>query len=244
MQATKAIIVSLVLLTAFAAAQEQPTLTAQPNTVYVGADGKFEADPDTAIISCQVSPQENTSKEAYGHATRAVEQVRELLRANGIDPKTAQVGSFSLQPMYDWKSPKQKVIGYRVSTTIVVKLTDFTKVGPLVEGIGNLDVTGNQQLSYTLENIDAAKAKAVEDAFNHARNSALALARAGGRELGSLNYGSVDVQEQVRVMPMKMMGAVAPMGTPAPPPAPTEQFAPQKIQINAHVNAVFNLKPL
>jgi uncharacterized protein len=168
--------------------------------------------------------------------------VRELLRANQIDPKLAQVSAFSLEPMYDWKTPKRKIIGYRVHTTVTLKLSDFTKIGPLLEGIGNLDVSGNQQLSYTLENIDVAKAKAVEDAFNHARNEAMALARAGGREIGELDYGSVDVTEQVRVMPMRNLAMMAPGA--APPPPPTEQFTPQKIQIQAHVNVLFRLKPL
>ncbi len=41
---------SLVLLVApvTLVAQEHPTVNAQPNTVFVGADGKYESAPDTA----------------------------------------------------------------------------------------------------------------------------------------------------------------------------------------------------
>ena len=104
----------LFILPAFS--QEHPALTAQSNTVYVGADGKFEAAPDTAVIQFHVSAQEDTSQAAFQRASKDVEQVRQVLRSNGIDPKAAAIGFLSVQPMYDWKNPKQKVIGYRPQT--------------------------------------------------------------------------------------------------------------------------------
>jgi hypothetical protein len=48
-------------------AQEHPTVTAQSNSVYVGADGKFEAAPDTALIQFNVSVQADTAQAAYQH---------------------------------------------------------------------------------------------------------------------------------------------------------------------------------
>src|SRR3954467_10238946 len=50
----------LALVAIAAIAQEHPALTAQANSVYVGADGKFEADPDTAVLTFNISPQEET----------------------------------------------------------------------------------------------------------------------------------------------------------------------------------------
>ena len=73
-------------------AQEHPTVSAQANTVYVGADGKFEAAPDTAQIQFNVSVQDETSQAAFQRASKNVEQVRQVLRANGIDPKSATFG--------------------------------------------------------------------------------------------------------------------------------------------------------
>jgi len=104
------------MFTIAAIAQEHPALSAPPNSVYVGADGKFESAPDTAVIQFNISAQEETSQAAYQHASKDAEQVREVLRANGIEPKSATVGFFSVQPMYDRKNAKQKLIGYRVTT--------------------------------------------------------------------------------------------------------------------------------
>src|SRR4051812_37461323 len=87
------------VLLGVAPAQEHPALTAQANSVYVGADGKFEADPDTAVLSFSINPQEDTAKGAYDKASKAAEQVRQILKTNGIDPKSAEMGFLSVQPM-------------------------------------------------------------------------------------------------------------------------------------------------
>ncbi len=232
---------SILTLTAASSAQEHPNLTAQPNSVYVGADGKFESAPDTAVIQFNISVQEETSQAAYQHASKDVEQVREVLRANGIEPKSATIGFFSVQPMYDWKNARQKVIGYRVTTDVTLKLKDFSKIGPITQQLADANVSERQTLSYMLENVDEAKNKAVEDAYRRARNSAETLARASGRGLGELSYASVDTFENQRMPVPHMARAMAAMGN-AAQPAPTEEFTPQNVTVTAHVNALFNLK--
>ena len=226
-------------LSGAARAQEHPALTAMPNSVYVGADGKFETAPDTAVIQFDISVQEEKSQAAYQHASKDAEQVREVLRANGIEPKAATIGFFSVQPMYEWK-PKQKVVGYRVTTDVTLKLKDFAKIGPITQQLADANVSERQTLNYTLENIDEAKNKAVEDAYRRARNSAETVARASGRGLGELSYASVDTFENARMPVPHMARAMTPMANAAP--APTEEFTTQNVTVTAHVNALFSLK--
>jgi|SRR5579859_195488 len=230
----------LLLLAASAVfAQEHPTVSAQANSVYVGADGKFEAAPDTAQIQFNVSVQDESSQAAFQKATKNVEQVRQVLRGNGIEPKAATIGFLSVQPVYEWK-PKQRVIGYRVSADATLKLKDFSKVGPITQQLAEANVSETQTLSYTLENMDDAKNKAVEDAYRRARNSAETVARASGRTLGELSYASVDTFENPRVVMPRMARSMAAMANAAP--APTEEFTPQAVTVTAHVNALFSLK--
>ena len=115
-----------------AVAQEHPAVAAQPNTVYVGADGKFEANPDTAVVQFNISAQEDNSRAAYDRAPRQAEQLRQILRTNGIDPKSAEIGYFSIQPIYDYRPAKPKLVAYRVTANVSLKLKDFTKIAPLV----------------------------------------------------------------------------------------------------------------
>jgi uncharacterized protein YggE len=230
----------LLLVGEISLGQDRPTITAQPNTVFVGADGKFEANPDTALVQFNISAQENNSRAAYDRASKQAEQVRQILRSNGIEPTAAQLGYFSIEPVYDYKQAKRKLVAYRVNVNVSLKLKDFSKIAPIVQQLSDGDITDEQSISYTLDDIDAAKTKAVEDAYRRARASAEAVARAGGRSLGELSYASVDTFENVRPMsiqPMARMGAMAQTA-----PAPTEQFSPQTTSVTAHVNAMFTLK--
>ena len=233
---TISVLLSAVLLTALANAQSA-TPVIQPNTIQAGADGKFEAPPDTLLVQFNISAQENTSRAAYDRASKAAEQVRALMRSNGIDPKQARVGAFSVEPVFDWRSPQRKLVGYRVSTAVELKIRDLAKAGPIVEQLAGIDTAGNQSVSYTLDDMEAAKNKAVQDAFRHARSEADALAQASGRALGELSYASIDSIQPgpiyMRTMAAKAMPAEQ---------APTAEFTPQTVTVTAHVSAVFTLK--
>jgi uncharacterized protein YggE len=220
---------------------QSPTVTALPNTVYVGADGKFETAPDTALIQFNISAQAEKAKEAYEQASKQAELARQALRANGIDPKSAEIGFFSVNPQYDWKSPKHKVIGYQVTTSVTLKLKDFSKIAPITQQLADDSIGDSQSLSYMLESTEEAKGKAVADAYRRAHASAQSLATASGRTLGQVSYASVDTFENIHVMaPTKRRGMAMAMKQEAP--APTEEFSPQNVTVTAHVNAMFELK--
>lgn len=213
------------------------------NSISVGADGKFESDPDTALLGFTIGTQEESTQAAYDKASKAAEQVRQALKANGIDPKAAEFSSYSLQPMYDYRSAKRKIVGYRVSSSVTLKIKekDFAKTGPLLQAFSAIEPTENQSLSYMLENIDLAKQKAIEDAYNRAKASAQTVAHSSGRALGDLAYASVDTFEQQPPVPM-VMDRMRTMAAAEAKAAPSEGFTPNKITVTAHVNALFNLK--
>jgi uncharacterized protein len=214
----------------------------QLNSIYAGADGKFEAAPDTAVLTLNISAQQDTAKAAEARAAAAVDRVRQVLRSNGIDPKQAQFSMYQLQPVYDWKDPKHRVLGYRATSNLSLKLRELNKAGELLEPLSSIEDTQNQSITYTLEDIEQAKARASEDALKKARMQANAVASAGGRALGELLYASVDVNQPniVPVFAAQRMAMAAPSANATP--APTADFTPQLVTITAHVNALFALK--
>ena len=224
------------------AAQDQTNIPLQQNAVIVGADGEFESAPDTAIINFMLAAQESDSQAAFARASRAADRMREILRSNGIDPKTAEFSQYSLQPVYDYKSPKRKIVGYTVSSNVTIKLKDFKKIPPLLQGFSTIEETENQSFSYSLEQIEEAKSKAVQNAYQRARVYAQALAQASGRNLGDMTSANIDIREAGRIIPM-MAANSGVLGKAAQAvPGPTEGFGEQKIKITAHVTASFGLK--
>src|SRR5262249_19281830 len=162
-----------------------------------------------------------------------------VLKNNGLEVKAMQIGSYSVQPVYDWKNPKRKVVAFRVTTNVTLKLKDFSKVGPIIEQTADIEEAQNQSLNYTLEDIEQAKSRAAEDALKKARNQAGAVAAAGGRTLGELLYASVDVTQAIVPVPMMQRNLAVGAAAAAPP---TSDFTPQTVNVNAHVNALFALK--
>ena len=231
----------IVLISIAAAAQNPPTVSAQANTVFVTTEGKYDAEPDTARLQFFIWAQEKVAKDAYARSSAETEQLRQILRTNGIDPKLANIGFFSVQPVYDYRNPKRKIVGYRVSTSVTLKLKDFAKAADIVGTLADQEWAENVSLNYTLENIDAAKIKAVQDALQRAKSEAAAVAQAGGRTLGELTYASVDTFEQVRPMIAPMAQAMT-MRAEAAPPAPTAEFTPQTVTVTAHVSTMFALR--
>lgn len=240
-KSTSFIIAALVLAIAAPLLAQERAASPLPNTLWVGADGKFESDPDTAVVQFNISAQEDKLQEATQKATQAAEQIRQLLRSNGLDPKDAQISRFTTQPVYDYKNPKRKLVGYRVDANISIKLKDFSKIGPIADGLSNMEVT-DTSIGYLLDDIDAAKIKAVEDALRRTHDEANAVARSSGRTLGELSYASVDTYEQSPVRPMMAKAAGFSAGAAAVPAPPTAEFGAEKITVTAHVNALYNLK--
>jgi uncharacterized protein YggE len=239
----KILVLLLAILSApgLAAAQEHPAVSAPPNTIFLGADGKYEANPDTALLQFSISAQDKNSSAAYDLASKSADHIRQILRSNGIEPKAVEIEFFSLQPVYDFQNAKQKLVGYRVNANVNLKLKDFSRAPLILQQLADSDLPESQTMSYTLEDMDAAKAKAVEDAYRRAHESAAALAKAAGRGLGELSYASVDTFENARPIPLRM-GAMA-MSMAKSNAAPvTEEFTPQSITVTAHINALFTLK--
>ena len=61
MKIAYSLLASVLMLTALAGAQSPPQ-NVIPNTVFVGADGKFESAPDTALIQFNISAQADTAR--------------------------------------------------------------------------------------------------------------------------------------------------------------------------------------
>ncbi|MBV8207694.1 MAG: SIMPL domain-containing protein [Acidobacteria bacterium] len=214
------------------------------NSVHVSAQGTFEAAPDTAVVHFAVSAQEKSARAAYDHASRAMDQVREMLRAAGTEPAAAEFGSFQLHPVYDDRGPKQKITGYSVASNVVLKLKDFAKAGAILDQVTNLDAAEDISLSYIVSDAEAAKRHAVEAAMERARAEAEAAARTGGRSLGDLVYVWVDMNERIPASPAPgaFMLDAGKNQTGARVNAPSDEFSPRTVSITATVSALFGLK--
>ena len=211
----------------------------QPNSITVNGEGLYEADPDVAVISMTISTQEAQLKDAYSRAQRGAEQIREVLRSNNIDPKDAQVGFFQVAPVYNYSKAKRTTVGYAVRSNITLKIKDFSKIATLSDAFSTMDITGDQNVSYEVGDMPAAKDKAIQIATQNARRSAETVAATTGGKLGGLLHATVGTMINIQPMAVRNMAMAGAMAKEA---APTAEFGVGKISVNANVTVEFALR--
>ncbi|HEV2490316.1 MAG TPA: SIMPL domain-containing protein [Candidatus Acidoferrales bacterium] len=245
------IAVSIVLLLSVpitTRAQEQP-IKFIADTLVVQASGTYEADPDLATLSFDISTQDKELAQAYSKATQAMQQIVTVAQKNGLKKEEISTGVLTLTPSYDLdrnKKPKQ----YYVHGEIDLKVHDFSKIGPILDDSLQGGLADFRSLTYTLENEEAAKERAVADAMRNAVERAKAALMANNQKAGAVRYASVDVQQLVGVAQydVAQLGAVSESvevssrGRAAAPPPPPPPVQPAKITVTATVQCAFQIQ--
>jgi uncharacterized protein YggE len=102
------------------------------DTLVVQAEGSYEGDPDLATLTFDVSTQEKELKQAYAKAFQSMRTIVEVAERNGLSKDAIHTGVLTVTPYYEG-SRKQKVRSYRVQGLVVLKVQDFSKVGPIMD---------------------------------------------------------------------------------------------------------------
>jgi uncharacterized protein YggE len=88
-------IVLFVLLAPLLAIAQQPEVKFIADTLVVQAEGKYETDPDLAIMTFDVSSQEKELKEAYAKASQSMRTIVEVAARNGLGKDAIQTGELT-----------------------------------------------------------------------------------------------------------------------------------------------------
>ena len=210
-----------------------------PRLITVSGQGEASGTPDQAELSAGVVTQGATAADALAANSRAMNAVFDALKRAGIPDKSIQTSNFSVAPQYTPYKPDSteppRIIGYQVSNSVTVKVSDLKKLGPDLDALvssGANQVSGvNFSIAGTKTLAQEARADAVKDAMAHAET----YAKAAGVELGrvmSISEGGGYTPGPMPMMAMRMEAAAAP----PPPMAEGEQT------IVANVTMTFEIK--
>jgi len=250
---TLSFVFGLIFLSAYSAAQA-PEVKFIADTLVVQADGTYEADPDLATMTFQIFSQDKDIKQAYGNATQSMQHIVDLANQNGLKKEDATTGVLTVTPVYEGDR-KKRARSYYVQGNVVLKIRDFSKIGPILDGSVEDGVADFRSLAYSLENEESAKKQAVADAMKRAIGRASIALEQKGQRLGALRYMSLDVKQLVGVAQLQTMqyvetstaevvtsdgGLFSHKQRPPPPPMPPPQ--PQKIAVSASVQCAFQIQ--
>jgi uncharacterized protein YggE len=157
------------------------------DTITVTGEGKVVAVPDTATFTFSVDETASDVATAQGKATTAANTVIDYLKSQGIPDTDIQTTDYNVNPQYDYSSQicttngycppqKQTISGYEVSETVSVKVTDTTKAGTLLSGVGTRGVSNVSGLTFTVADQNALDDQARSKAITDAQTKAKALA--------------------------------------------------------------------
>jgi hypothetical protein len=231
---------------------QRPEIKFIADTLVVEADGTYKADPDLATLTFQIFSQDKELKQAYNTASLSMQRIGELATRNGLAKEDVSSGALTVRPFYDGDR-KKRARSYSVQGEVVLRIRDFSKIGPILDGSVEDGVADFRSLTYSLADEEAAKKQAVADAMRRATGRASIALEQRGQKLGALRYMSLDVKQLYGVAEDQTASLAALGGgilnegifghrkeLPAPPPPPPPQ--PEKLAFNATVQCAFQIQ--
>ncbi|HVH70593.1 MAG TPA: SIMPL domain-containing protein, partial [Candidatus Dormibacteraeota bacterium] len=171
------------------------------DTLVIQAEGIYETDPDLATLTFDVSAQDKDLKQTYDRASQSMQKILALAEKGGVLKEDIYSGMLAVRPWYDGDR-KKKAKSYSVSGQITLKVRDFSKLGPILEGSVADGITDFRSLTYSLANEEAAKQKAVAEAMRRAVGRAQAALEQKGQKVGALRFANLDVKQLAGVSRM------------------------------------------
>ncbi len=252
-------VTALLLLLAIwiaAAEAESPEVKFIADTLVVQADGTYEADPDLATMTFHIFAQEKELKKAYDAATQSMQQISTLATGNGLKKEDISTGVLTVAPIYEGDR-KKRARSYYVQGEMTLRVRDFSRIGPILDGSVDAGVADFRSLTYSLSDPEAAKKQAVAEAMRRAIGRAGIALEQKGQKLGGLRYMNLDVQQLAGVAVTQLQtytlntetaessttgtgfGFGRKQAAPAPPPPPLQ---PEKITVRATVQCAFQIQ--
>jgi hypothetical protein len=194
-----AAIIALLAYTYYAFVQARQ-VTDFPVSISVTGKGEVFAKPDVATFTFNVNTKEADAVAAQNAAARIMDAITTYLSSNGVEERDVKTTGYSLHPRYEYPETRcfdgycpptgePKIIGYEVSQSVLVKVRTTGDAGKLIAGVGEQGATNVGGISFTIDDEDALKAKAREDAIADAHAQAKVLAKNLGVRLGRMtNY--------------------------------------------------------
>ena len=154
--------------------------------ITVDGEGKVTAIPDIATISFSVSEDGDNASSAQDAAGKKINVALALMKGLGIADTDRKTTSYAISPKYSYQSPcytgycpqpSSRIIGYTASQTVEVKVRKTADAGKVLSQLGDAGVSNLYGPNFTIDDMDALKAKARASAIDSAREKAKILAR-------------------------------------------------------------------
>jgi uncharacterized protein YggE len=162
-----------------------PGTAEEPRGITVMAQGKVSAEPDLAMITIGVETRESTAGLAAAQNDDRMADVMDALEQMGVPEKDIQTVDYSIRAEIDWNDDEQRVIGYVVTNSVLVKMRDMDRVGDVLDAVTQAGANNVYGIRFSFDDPSTLREQARAEAMAEARKKAEALAELAGVRLGS-----------------------------------------------------------
>lgn len=205
----------------------------EKNTISVTGKGEVLIQPDVAHIRLGLVTQGNTAAEAQKSNADTFARIQAALREQGVKPEDMKTVQFSTFPNYQWEKDKQVLKGYQTQHILLVTYRDINRVGQLLDTATKAGANQIEGVQYATEKQEEYETQALQNAMDHARIKADALAAKTGKKI----TGVVHIAESGATSPILFrshdMAEAKAMDT-----APTV-LSPGELKIEAQVQVIY-----
>lgn len=171
---------------------QQPAINAPVPQIAVGSQGQVKVSPDRANIRISVQTKATTAAAAASENAVRQKAVIDALRALGLRADQISTVGYNVMPEQRYEPNREPVVvGYNVTNTISVEVTDLSMVGRVIDTSISRGANMITSLNFYASNTEEARREAIAMAIQRARLDADAVARAAGGVIGGLIEVSV-----------------------------------------------------
>lgn len=160
--------------------------------IWVSGRGEVTAEPDLAILSAGVEARASTVALARSQAAEAMDLIMQVLSDRGIQRVDIRTSAFSIFPEYIFndRTRRQDLVGYRVNNQVSVKIRDIAGIGPVIDEVAAAggDLVRIQGVNFTVEDTTVLESQAREKAVQALMAKARQFAQLAGVQLGKPVY--------------------------------------------------------
>ena len=240
-----AAVLGLAMLATSACAGGDTEVTLTPpeqDGIAVTGTGTATTVPDVAVLNLGVEVTRPAIGDARTAAATAMESVRASLRRNGVADRDLTTEAFNIQPQYApfGGGGTPRITGYTVRNSVSAKVRQIDALSKTLDeavAAGGNDIRV-QDIAFTVDDPERARAEARERAVADARARADQLAKASGARLGRVRSVSESVSASERVLnAFDAKPSAAVQGA-----APETPVSPGEAKIAVTVSLVYELE--
>jgi uncharacterized protein YggE len=157
------------------------------NGINVSGQGKVTGKPDTLSVNLGVSLLRPTVDQATADAATLATAIIDAFKGAGVAEDDIQTANYNIYPEYDYSGTQQRLLGYRVTNEVRVKIRNLDNAGATIDAAtaAGGDATVINSLAFSIEDNAELLQMARTAAWADAEAKARQLAQLAGLELGS-----------------------------------------------------------